>query len=646
MAQGAGASTRQTPLGGLVSRTMVLGFVGAALVMAWLFAVLFLDESLEQPGASMPPTGMQPFAVGGVALGLVLLALGQRLPHCSPEPERRVALAASFVPSLAIAVMHVARPTWDAGVLGVLSCALWLLAGLTEALFVRRTVLLITSASKGGAAPTGGLPVRCSVIAAACILLLVASRMDASGATVLVCCLTPAAAALLPQGRLALPPAPRDSATGRAAGRETRLPRPALSTVVLAVIGLSLGFHAAVGDVLYEGQGSSIAVFVVLCAASLAGCLAAARIPAHAYGRLLQVLVALLALIFASLLLLENAHRGTIWRVCQCVLLAVTLWVYPLASTALEQADQAAGRPKSVVALVGQTAFFAGLACGWTCSALLGQGIDVQDIPFDVATLAIIALLLGTIIALGAQGTTEGVGREAPATAVEAIPLRTGAVDGEGVIEAEQVATRAAQDVGVETDAGTDAGGVSAEPDAGDPGAGAAAPATSGVPSGRAPGPDGMGAPCAEGRRYPGDPVPGNGTLPFVSMTRIEMVAWSYGLSERERDLVEPLVQGLTAQQIANRFTVSRNTVKSHTAHIYAKLGIHTRAELVELVTGSGDIPSDQPAHAGSPAFETGTPECATAAGTVGTAGPAVGPSGAGTDRDAAHVADTADRRA
>ena len=619
MAQGAGASARQTPLGGLVSRTMVRGFAGAALVMAWLFAVLFLDEHLEQPGAAMPPTGIQPFAVGGAALGLILLVARRRLSRRSPEPERRVALAASLAPSLAIAALHVAHPAWDAGVLGAVSCALWMLAGLTVSLLVRRTALLVTSAAESGGASTGGLPARCSVITAACVLLLVASRMDASGATVLVCCLAPVAAALLPQGRLALPPAPHDTTARHPAARDARLPRPALSTVVLAVIGLSLGFHAAVGDVLYEDQGASIAVFLVLCAASLAGCLAAARVPARVYGRLLQALVALLALIFASLLFLENAHRGTVWHVCQCALLAVTLWVYPLASAALEQADREANRPRSVVALVGQAAFFAGLTCGWTCGALLGRGIGVQDVPFDVATLAIIALLLGTIIALGARATTGEAGRETPAVAVEALPLQAGAADGGNAVEAEQVAVRAAQDAGAGAGMGADGAGSAAEP-----GAAAGEVRTAAFPPAVGVSAD-LGT---EGGWRARASAPGSGTLPFVSMTRIEMVAWSYGLSERERDLIEPLVQGLTAQQIANRLTVSRNTVKSHTAHIYAKLGIHTRAELVALVTGSGDVPSDQPARPSSPVPGTGAPGGAPAAsGAAGTAGSAVEPS-------------------
>lgn len=67
-------------------------------------------------------------------------------------------------------------------------------------------------------------------------------------------------------------------------------------------------------------------------------------------------------------------------------------------------------------------------------------------------------------------------------------------------------------------------------------------------------------------------------------VARCNEVAWRNGLSEREHDVLILLARGLNAQQVAERMVVSRNTVKSHMAHIYAKLGIHTRAELDALL--------------------------------------------------------------
>ena len=64
----------------------------------------------------------------------------------------------------------------------------------------------------------------------------------------------------------------------------------------------------------------------------------------------------------------------------------------------------------------------------------------------------------------------------------------------------------------------------------------------------------------------------------------VDSVALHFGLSEREHSLLMLLAEGLTAQQAADRLTVSRNTVKSHMAHIYVKCNVHTRAELNKLL--------------------------------------------------------------
>jgi DNA-binding CsgD family transcriptional regulator len=54
-----------------------------------------------------------------------------------------------------------------------------------------------------------------------------------------------------------------------------------------------------------------------------------------------------------------------------------------------------------------------------------------------------------------------------------------------------------------------------------------------------------------------------------------------FGLSERETDIAELLVQGFSAEHIAQRLTISRNTVREHLKHIHAKLQVNTRAQLV-----------------------------------------------------------------
>ncbi|MFO7943786.1 MAG: response regulator transcription factor [Anaerolineales bacterium] len=54
-------------------------------------------------------------------------------------------------------------------------------------------------------------------------------------------------------------------------------------------------------------------------------------------------------------------------------------------------------------------------------------------------------------------------------------------------------------------------------------------------------------------------------------------------LTEREREVLDLLVEGLTNTQIAEKLTVSPSTIKSHVSSILSKLGVDTRTEAVTL---------------------------------------------------------------
>ncbi len=54
--------------------------------------------------------------------------------------------------------------------------------------------------------------------------------------------------------------------------------------------------------------------------------------------------------------------------------------------------------------------------------------------------------------------------------------------------------------------------------------------------------------------------------------------AWPEGLTDREVDVMRLLATGLSNKQIARRLTVSPKTVGHHVEHIYAKIGVSTRA--------------------------------------------------------------------
>lgn len=61
-------------------------------------------------------------------------------------------------------------------------------------------------------------------------------------------------------------------------------------------------------------------------------------------------------------------------------------------------------------------------------------------------------------------------------------------------------------------------------------------------------------------------------------------VSAEYGLTARENDVLELLARGRTSPVIQKRLVVSQNTVKSHVRHIYAKMGVHSQQELIDVV--------------------------------------------------------------
>ncbi len=63
-------------------------------------------------------------------------------------------------------------------------------------------------------------------------------------------------------------------------------------------------------------------------------------------------------------------------------------------------------------------------------------------------------------------------------------------------------------------------------------------------------------------------------------------------LTPTEVDVVGLAADGLTNPQIAARLFMSRNTVKTHLSHIYAKLGVANRTELATVATARSSRPS------------------------------------------------------
>lgn len=56
-----------------------------------------------------------------------------------------------------------------------------------------------------------------------------------------------------------------------------------------------------------------------------------------------------------------------------------------------------------------------------------------------------------------------------------------------------------------------------------------------------------------------------------------------FDLTEREREVLALMIEGLNNTQIAGRLTVSPSTIKSHVSNILSKLGVASRTEAVTL---------------------------------------------------------------
>ena len=56
----------------------------------------------------------------------------------------------------------------------------------------------------------------------------------------------------------------------------------------------------------------------------------------------------------------------------------------------------------------------------------------------------------------------------------------------------------------------------------------------------------------------------------------------SIRLSPRERAVASLYSQGLSARRVAEKLSISPRTVEVHIRHIYEKLGIHSRDDLIE----------------------------------------------------------------
>ena len=80
------------------------------------------------------------------------------------------------------------------------------------------------------------------------------------------------------------------------------------------------------------------------------------------------------------------------------------------------------------------------------------------------------------------------------------------------------------------------------------------------------------------------------GGAPVSPLVAKKLLGWirgddceAVGLTDRERDVLGLIVEGLTEDGIADRLYISPHTVRSHIKSLYRKLEVHSRAEVVRV---------------------------------------------------------------
>lgn len=78
------------------------------------------------------------------------------------------------------------------------------------------------------------------------------------------------------------------------------------------------------------------------------------------------------------------------------------------------------------------------------------------------------------------------------------------------------------------------------------------------------------------------------GSLASNPKGALQRLASPYKLTAREVEIGALVAEGLSRAHIADKLTVSQETVKTHTKHLYQKLDVHSRTELIAFLENEG----------------------------------------------------------
>lgn len=96
--------------------------------------------------------------------------------------------------------------------------------------------------------------------------------------------------------------------------------------------------------------------------------------------------------------------------------------------------------------------------------------------------------------------------------------------------------------------------------------------------------PSSQARPVGEGAAMPDGDAAASRDARRSSQDAVNAMAARYGLTTREHDMLSFLARGFSRQRIADDLGLSTSTVKTHVNNLYAKLDVHKRDELLDLV--------------------------------------------------------------
>ena len=79
-------------------------------------------------------------------------------------------------------------------------------------------------------------------------------------------------------------------------------------------------------------------------------------------------------------------------------------------------------------------------------------------------------------------------------------------------------------------------------------------------------------------------PMPREAVIPSEPLNPLESLGVRFQLSQREREVLQLLAEGRSAKYVSEQLVISFNTARSHIRHIYEKLDVHSKQELIDLI--------------------------------------------------------------